>query len=258
MPDIMRALSYYDRTVKRYFKTSYYEPLSTVNDGPKIRTAIQSNMDWLKCLAKEEEYPESFLDDAELRIARMMATCYIDNQNIQYEYSDERIFMLTYIVCLGFARRGTLTNYFAEAFAFTMGNVIINVLATQRKIMKLQVDDDFNADYLKLIRRFTTKVSKQMKQAEVDPSAIDRYYVYTMFTDAFTPETTLVVFDTILLELPHYRHFSNYLMVAMLSWIENNGGRFETENAIPDIPYDGIFILDSIEVMKQTKEMIRL
>ena len=255
MPDIIRAATYYDRCVKRYFKTSYYEPLTTVNDGPKIRAAIEKNMEWFKSLAKYEEFNDQILEDAELRIGRMMATCYIDNPNASYDFDDERIFMITYIVSLGFARRGTLTNYFAEAFAYQMGTVLLSALSTQRKIMKLGVDDDYNADYLHLIKRFTNHMDKVMLKAEVDPSAIGRYYVYTMFTDAFEPAQLFCVFDRIVLDLASYRHVANYILVAMLRQIEKNGGRFETERIIPDVPYDAIQIVDELEALPNIKEV---
>ena len=176
-----------------------------MNDGPKIRAGIDKSFEWFKNLVLFEEIPEDVLEDAKLRLARMMATCYIENDKVTYEVNDERIFMISYVIALGFARRGTLTNYFAEAFAFTMGSVILAGLTTQRRIIKLGVDDDFTMDFLKLVKRFTTKTTKNMKLAGVDPVVIARYYIYTMFTDCFDPAQTFLIFDNIVLELAHYR-----------------------------------------------------
>ena len=255
MPDLMRASSYYDRAVRRFFKNSYYEPLSSMVDGPKIRTGIEQSMEWFTKLAKYEGHDDDTLKDAELRISRMMATCYMDNPNITYDFNDERLFMIGYVVALGFARRGTLTNYYAEAMAYHIGLGMLAPLSTQRKIMKLGVDDDFTMDYFKLLKRFANNMLKAMKKAEVDPAAISRYYVYTMFTDAFEPAQLLCIFDTIVLKLKDYRNLSNYMIVAMLLQIEANGGKFETERIIPEKPYDAIDIIDQIEAMQNTKEI---
>ena len=255
MPDLMRASSYYDRAVKRFFKTTYYEPLANMADGPKIRTAIESSMEWFRKLAKYEDHDDDMIADAELRISRMMATCYMDNPNITYDFNDERLFMIAYVVALGFARRGTLTNYYAEAFAYHIGLGLLAPLATQRKIMKLGVDDDFTMDYFKLLKRFANNMLKTMKKAEVDPAAIARYYIYTMFTDAFEPAQLLCIFDTIVLKLREYRNEANYIIIAMLLQIEADGGKFEIERVIPEKPYDAIDIIDQVEAMQNTKEV---
>ena len=242
--------------MKRYFKNSFYNPLETINDGPTIRAAVESSMEFFKKIAFSETYiNEEIFSDAQLRVSRAIATVAIDNESYKFQKGDERIFMVAYSCALGFARRGTLTNYFAECFAFHIGSILVSSLSTHRRIMELKVDDDFTADFLHHMRRFANPTIKFMKKEGIDPVAINRECISTMFTYCFEGDDIFLMFDSIILELKGYRKYANFVVLAIFRQIENKGGRYETERVVPDQPLCAVDILDDVYAMQNTKEI---
>lgn len=256
MPDIIRALNYYDRCVKRYFKTEYNNPLRNLMNGPDIRVSVEKNMEWFKKMAIFEAVNEKDIQDAETRIQRILSVLSLDNSKYKFTPSDERIVMVLYICALGFARRGTLTTYFAEAFTYHMSNVIISALNFQREIMRINADEDYRSDFMKYMKRFASQALDNCKSAGVDPIHIYDQMVWTMFTECHENcDSLLLIFDLIILNLKEYRHYTNYLVASHFKYYLETGGRLESHNIVPDAPFDGVNIIISVDIMKEYKEI---
>lgn len=79
LPDIVRAMTYYDRCIHHYYKTDYNEPLRNLINGPDIRVAVESNLEWFKNIAIFEGLTESIVEDAAVRLMRILAVLSLDN-----------------------------------------------------------------------------------------------------------------------------------------------------------------------------------
>lgn len=257
IPELCHLADYYDRCLRRYFKTNYGTPLDDLIDSPKIRYACEQNIDWFKGMVNDMEYQnfdKHVADDSLLRIERMIAVAILDNTGYTFVEGDELIFMVTYLVALGFARRGILSNVYAEAMGYHMGRQILGLIMTHRKLNSLGAAQDYDAEFWRLLDRFVPKMREAMRKAESDPLAIERHWTESLFTEVHSTDSLLLLWDQVLTNISDFRSYINYLTIAHFREAAKTGCRIEKENIIPDQPFDIVEIIYDVEAMQHEKE----
>jgi len=253
---INRVIEYYQRCLKRHFSDCFEEPLNGLFDaqGPLIRSRVELNEEWFISLAKNCNIPVTRLVDNQVRLQRMIANMALEFPSYVFSKFDEYIFMVAYVVCLGFVSRGSLPNTFAEAFAFRIAQQVLSINTFNKKLNMLSASSDYDSDYIKHLKKNVPKIHEYCLKRAIDPCDILHILQDTFFCSLHKNNELLLIWDILIANLDCFREYSGFITIAHLIEIRREGGRIEEDSLIPDQNWNLIRILDNTFEMYSSKD----
>lgn len=255
IPRIMECSERYEKKLQRYCNDCYFNPLDELKQGSKIRYAIDESYNWFVDNCLYQGLKEEHLEDAKLRLGRLFNVYTSDFQTYNFDKGDERLLMISYMISLTFARRGTLNNIFAESMAFYIFSGIYNSISGYKKLEELRLLGDFDDNLLSKLSKHAPKTAVILDAANVDPLVIHRNWIKTFFVFVHDHDDLLLIWDQLILHHSEIAKFSTYISVAHFMQIPNLGADFKDDEIIVRLPYSVIEICDTAEDIENAKEI---
>lgn len=206
----------YRNSLIRFYPNDTQTPLSLLPYpiATHIEQDISRTIKWFRKCAEQIELAARVIEDAELRVKRILSIISLESPELSYIQGNDRICLMCYLVSLYFSTRGSLNKDFAEAMCYHLSKTIITKITLSRKLDSAGYLDDHFESLDVLIEQEDPEKASILSQAGHSSAHFALRWELTLFSDSHDIYSLMLLWDYILVKFYDFDEFIRCACVA--------------------------------------------
>ncbi|EAY09768.1 hypothetical protein TVAG_414200 [Trichomonas vaginalis G3] len=213
--------SAYKVLCQHFFKESIDTPLVKLeNDiAYTIRVDIERTHTWFLNLAKLLHIPQTFLENTNIMVERILSVITLDTPNLSYVQGHDRYAWISLLIGLFFIAKGGLNADFAEAMAFYLSRAFIAYNPISQDIENFSKIEAHFKILDALVEKHVPEAYAMLNSVGHSSMHYALKWELTLFADEHNIHELMYLWDQILGRLEDITDFLRYLCVAHIQQV---------------------------------------
>ena len=249
IPSFLQWGDEYEKLMKKYFEQTYDNPAKAVGRdiSKDLEEGVTRYFPWCYGIADFFQVDRSFVEDARVRIKRMLAAYAIEKLVGEIHKQDIMFAIYCYMIAFYFGHKTGLQHFFAEAIGFKLFIHIESIVTYNQKLMDIKYLEKHFKEVDDVMKNFAPQARNKIAQSQLDFNQVILHWENTLFTNEHIPANLLLLWDHIFFHVGEFHFFMKFVVVAHVRFMEENNVDYSDPKSIENVPWNVVKILQDCD-----------